>query len=195
MTEDSLRERSKARRRAAIEEAALQLFTERGFDGTTINDIAEAAEVSPRTVLGYFGTKLDIVMNGANASASRIVSLLRTRKRGAPLAGTFEQWLRLEDEATDPALRAKRVRMFAVNPGLRGLHSVEMEKAMALGSKALAEQLGRSVDDPHVRVAVAAAAASINEYEKLLADGIDGEVARKAVMKFLLGALDSIRVP
>ncbi len=193
MSEDSLRERSKARRRAAIEEAALQLFTERGFEHTTIDEIAEAADVSPRTVLTYFASKIDIVMHGANESASRIVTLLRARKRDEPLASTFEQWLRLEDEAADPGLRARRVRMFAVNPGLQGLHSVEMEKALTIGSKALAKELGRKPSDPFVRIAVTAAAASISEYEALLADGVDAELARTAVMQFLLAGLQAIR--
>lgn len=193
MSEESLRERSKARRRAAIEDAALQLFTERGFEHTTIDEIAEAAEVSPRTVLTYFESKIDIVMHGANASASRIVTLLGARKRDEPLSVTFEKWLRLEDEAADPGLRVRRVRMFAVNPGLRGLHSVEMEKALTIGSKALAKELGRKPDDPFVRIAVTAAAASIGEYETLLADGVDGELARTAVMQFLLAGLQAIR--
>ncbi len=193
MSEESLRERSKARRRLAIEAAALQLFTERGFERTTIDEIAEAAEVSPRTVLTYFDSKIDIVMQGANESSSRIVKLLSNRKRGEALAVTFETWLRLEDESADPGLRARRVRMFAVNPGLRGLHSVEMEKAMTIGSKTLAKELGRKPDDPFVRIAVTAAAAAIGEYETLLADGVEGEVARAAVMTFLLAGLAAIR--
>jgi AcrR family transcriptional regulator len=58
----SLRERKKARTRAALQEHALRLFREQGYDATTIEQIADAAEVSPATVYRYFPTKPDLVI-------------------------------------------------------------------------------------------------------------------------------------
>src|SRR6266568_1437048 len=56
-----LRERKKLKTRAAIQKEAMNLFLKRGFDATTIEDIAEAAEISPSTFFNYFPTKEDVV--------------------------------------------------------------------------------------------------------------------------------------
>jgi AcrR family transcriptional regulator len=59
----SLRERKKAKTRAAIQRHALRLFREQGYDATTVDQIAEAAEVSQTTFFRYFPTKEDVVLS------------------------------------------------------------------------------------------------------------------------------------
>src|SRR5215813_6820235 len=60
-----LRERKKAKTRAAIQQHALRLFQEQGYEATTIEQIAEAAEISPSTFFRYFPTKEDVVLYDA----------------------------------------------------------------------------------------------------------------------------------
>jgi hypothetical protein len=57
-----LRERKKAKTRAAIQHHALRLFREHGYEETTVEQIAEAAEVSESTLYRYFPTKEDLVL-------------------------------------------------------------------------------------------------------------------------------------
>ena len=80
MTEQTgLRERKKLQTRRRIEDAALELFGRDGFDGTTVEGIAAAAEIAPRTFFYYFPTKEDVALADYASRLERIVDQLRHR--------------------------------------------------------------------------------------------------------------------
>lgn len=87
----SLRDRKKQRTRRTIEQVALDLFEEDGFDGTTIELIANAADIAPRTFFHYFASKEDVILGDYATRLDRIVTALKARPAG---------------EAPWPALRA-----------------------------------------------------------------------------------------
>ncbi|AZM87264.1 TetR/AcrR family transcriptional regulator [Streptomyces sp. W1SF4] len=82
-----LRERKKQRTRQTIFEEALRLFLSRGFDEVSIAEIAEAAEVSKRTLFAYFPTKEDLVLHVFADHADESARVVRARPAGtSPLA-------------------------------------------------------------------------------------------------------------
>src|ERR671914_32480 len=83
-TNVGLRERKKLRTRAQLTDAAFRLFTERGFDGTTIEDIVEQVEVSPRTFFRYFDSKEDVVIGFFDEMGQELRAMLAARPADEP---------------------------------------------------------------------------------------------------------------
>jgi AcrR family transcriptional regulator len=75
----------KQRTRTLLAEAAAALFYERGYDATTIDDIAAAVEISPRTFYRYFPTKEDLVVAMGQTSLESFFAALEARPRAEPL--------------------------------------------------------------------------------------------------------------
>lgn len=90
----SLRERKKRLAQATIEEAALRLFQQQGYEQTSIQDIADAVMMSPRTFFRYFASKEEVIF-GPTQTALRdgIHFLVRFASKESPhtaLRATFE---------------------------------------------------------------------------------------------------------
>jgi len=78
MAPSTLQERKRRVTRDHIERVALQLFAQRGYEGTTIEDIAEAAGISGRTFFRYFPAKEDVVFADHPDQLARFAEALRT---------------------------------------------------------------------------------------------------------------------
>lgn len=189
MTETSLRERSKARRRAAITEAALSLFAERGYEQTTLADVAERAEVAPRTISLYFASKLDLALVYASDSAARFEAALAERTEEETTLQVFHRFV--EGEVTQhDAQRSQHQAMIRANPALRGVQVADVRRAKRMAGRQLAKELGRSEDD----VAVLLVGAALDGVlQALLEHPHDAERALELAIQLLGGLFESAR--
>ncbi len=180
-----LRERGKARRRQAIIRAAYELFAERGYDATTIADIAAAAEVAPRTVAMYFPSKRDIALSRFTEAMAGLADAMRGRAPGETVAEVAGRWLRARPTAPeDASLRELSRRMLDANPELRALRMARMEAAIRRGAEAIASETGSPPGAPGPRIAAAAAAAVMAEVYDGFPGG-DKDEAVAAAVRFL----------
>lgn len=148
-----LRERKKAKTRQAIQEHALRLFREQGYDRTTVEQIAEAAEVSPSTFFRYFPTKEDVVLY--DALDPLVIEAFRRQPREvsslrAMQAAMHEVWGSLTPEQMEEQF--ERGRLAYAEPALRERYVVEMVRTVGLMIDLVAERLGRPTTDFEVRV-------------------------------------------
>src|SRR3984885_12054557 len=85
-------ERRKRRTREAIQKAAFQLFAERGYRETTINDIAERAEVAPRTVTVHFPAKEELLLDAEPFTLDSLSERLSARHPHEPALDALRAW-------------------------------------------------------------------------------------------------------
>jgi AcrR family transcriptional regulator len=152
-----LRERKKARTKAAIQQHAMRLFRERGYPATTVEQIATAAEVSPSTFFRYFPTKEDVALYDA------LDPVLLEAFRAQPaelgpvqaLRGAMRAVL-AELPAEELAMQQERDRLIRSVPELRARMLDEFAKNLQLFAELVAERVGRRPDDPAVRTVAGA---------------------------------------
>ncbi|MFI6388205.1 TetR/AcrR family transcriptional regulator [Nonomuraea sp. NPDC050540] len=125
-----LRERKKVRTRHALIEAALRLFAEKGYEETTLAEIAAAADVSTRTFFSYFDSKEDVLFHDGGLRLEAVLDMVRQHPPGEPIGDlllrvceTSLNWTAKEDLAIDlsperanlimsvPALQAKALHL------------------------------------------------------------------------------------
>jgi AcrR family transcriptional regulator len=147
-----LRERKKARTKAALQQHALRLFGERGYQATTVEQIAEAAEVSPTTFFRYFPTKEDVVLYDV-LDPPAIAAFKAQPAELSPiqaLRGTMRQVFG-QLSAEEVAVQRERDRLIRSVPELRARMLDEFARNIQLLAEVLAERMGRRPDDLAVR--------------------------------------------
>ncbi|MEV6971224.1 helix-turn-helix domain-containing protein [Hamadaea sp. NPDC051192] len=125
---ETLRERKRARTRQAIIDAATELFSERGYDGTTIADISAAADIGTRTFFSYFASKEELLFPEADLRVAAAIAAIDNRQPGerpvevlvrtlhevntgnTEMVGTMAQ-LRLQLMHSTPAVRGRALQV------------------------------------------------------------------------------------
>ncbi|ANB06207.1 TetR family transcriptional regulator [Streptomyces ambofaciens] len=185
-TPPGLRERKKQRTRDTLLRSALELFTERGYEETTVDDIAEAADVSQRTFFRYFASKEDAAFFVSRLAESHFVEAVRRRPPGeAPLdamrQALGESWDTIGEAVGRLVPLELHMRFYQViesTPALLAAHlrrAAELEEEIA---RVVAEREGLDMEaDPRPRVVVAVFGAVIRVTERIWSARGDASLA------------------
>jgi AcrR family transcriptional regulator len=192
-----LRERKRVRTRRAIADAALELFDRQGFHATTIPQIAEAADVSPRTVSGYFPAKEDLAFPDADERITALEQRLRARAPGETAADALRAWLP-ELVEVDPATVAEqrcRRGVIDADEDLRTYERRYLVRAQVALTEAFAADLGVAPDALEPRMA---AAATVTVFELLgrdvgAGDPRDALAALDRALVFIGGGIGALQ--
>jgi AcrR family transcriptional regulator len=171
----SLRERKKIKTRQAIRHAAYRLFEEQGYDATTVEQIAAAAEVSPSTFFRYFPTKEDVVLT--DEYDPLMVAALLDRPADEPIVESLRHatvaLLRqmFAEGGRDREEIVHRVRLSREVPAIRARMGENISETCQTMAAALAKQRGRDPKDLEIRVLVGAV---VGAWQEALMHWIDG---------------------
>lgn len=197
-----LRERKKQRTRETIDRVALELFNERGYHATTLADIAEAADVSTRTIFAYFPSKEDILFSEFPAMKQALAQALAERPEGKDALETVRDFILASHEGKPDAPGEQRDRIVRGDETLRTHLHARMAELEDLVAAAIADDLGAASDDLRPQVV---AASLIAAFEVLFDRQHDEtQTARKAedvaavidpVITFLRGGLNALKEP
>lgn len=155
-----LRERKKQETRRALSQAALRLVLERGLENVLVEDIASAANVSPRTFNNYFSSKVEAICANRMDRAEQIGATLRQRPPDEPLWDALTAAVLEHYEGPDQTLddqQMRRVRLLGTAPELRGeilRINAAMQRALA---EAIADRTGTDVDQDMLPMILAGA--------------------------------------
>jgi AcrR family transcriptional regulator len=204
MTADGtgLRERKKQRTREAIIDAALRLFGERGYERTTVADIAAAADIAPRTFFAYFAAKEDVVFHDFDEMLAGLQGRLAARAPGETAIDAMRAWIAevlAASDFDDPRELCRRD-LVRSTPVLREHDRALMSRFEAALGDAVASDLGADQGPLRPRMVAAAAGAALAMLEafyddkvELLAGDADPMAVIDEALTFLRGGIEALR--
>jgi AcrR family transcriptional regulator len=194
-----LRERKKQRTREAIVEAAFELFAKRGFDGTTIADIAEAAEIAPRTFFSYFPSKDDVVFHDFQQKYEMVAGWLRDREPGTNAIDALYAGITTTSGGVGKTIHARekrlRRRLVRENESLAAHDDHLRGKFGELLAEAVAADLGEAPTDLRPRIVAAATTAAMGVIEDIPDDDAGHTLETvDSLLVFLRAGLSALQI-
>jgi AcrR family transcriptional regulator len=158
-----LRERKKQQTREAIHRAAMKLFAERGFEATTIADIAAAADIAPRTFFSYFASKEEAVFPKFGPMYADFDRALRERPPGTTALDALREWITLAAQHFSGDVEAARLeaRLRHESPAVEACDLQHMRRFERRLAEAVADDFGEPADALRPRLVAAAAVAAL----------------------------------
>ena len=150
-----LRERKRAETHARIQVEAVRLFLERGFEATTLDDIADAAGVSRRSLFHYFESKEEIVFSTKADFPDRLAGAIAQRPADEPLLDMVENALTSLAAHYEAAQARRLALLIRDTPSLSAGDQAKYEKVERVLAKALAERKNLPKNDLACRVTAA----------------------------------------
>lgn len=115
-----LRERRKQTTRQVVEDAALQLYRERGIHETTIDELCEQAGIARRTFFRYFASKEDVLLARLRVDIGTVEQIFRQAPTAEPIAALLAR--AVDAVVTDPQAFARFADVVLAIPALRALY-------------------------------------------------------------------------
>ena len=196
-----LRERKKQATREALVRAGMELFIERGYDQTTLAEIAEAAGVSTRTIFAYFPSKEDILFSELDELKDALARAIAERPEGQDALEVVREFILSSQQTEKNELGAQLHFCITSDPTLRSHLRARIAQLEDVIAPAIASDLGTSANDARTQLVAASLTAAFN----LLAEQgaskarpwTPEELAAQVdpVFTFLRGGLDALKQP
>ncbi|MDI3560666.1 TetR/AcrR family transcriptional regulator [Bradyrhizobium sp. Arg816] len=184
-----LRERKLQATRERLTRAAMALFLERGFEATTIDDIATAADVSRRSFFHYFASKEDVVAAWQEGAATALVAEIVARPTNESMLTAAENAIAGAIKRIDPAEAAAMSRLKRDNPALQARDQLKYEKL----ERALAEGLSQRAKTKSDRLKARLVAMIATGAMRVGGESWIGEGVREKPEVFVKRTFDAIR--
>ncbi len=164
--------------RPEIEHAAFRLFDERGFDQTTVDDIAAAAGIARRTFFGYFASKNDVPWGSFDRQLAYLREVLAGLPQDLPVMEAIRRAV-LAFNTVDPAEQPwhrRRLALILGTPALQAHSTLRYTEWRQVITEFVAQRLGRSEDSLTVQtIGYTSLAAAIAAYDVWLRED-DGDL-------------------
>ena len=141
-----LRERKRQQTRERLTRAAMALFLDRGFEATTLDDIAAAADISRRSFFHYFASKEDVVFAWHEETTAALIAAVEARPANESMLTAAENAISAMARQLEPGEAIAMARLKRDNPALQARDQVKYEKLERALAAALEKRAGHKTE-------------------------------------------------